>query len=143
MAEFFKNSLKISTFSAKNIRHSLCFISSSLVQNVHDYSVIPLWVKSVDNFGYLSVFSTDFGVHLTGSNPSLGENGTIGVSLVSDSKDLSSFQEHLGVIKECIRGNISDKEDGMSQILVNILSLYYILSTIIYHHHNHQLLNNQ
>jgi hypothetical protein len=88
-------------------------------------------------FGYLSVF-TDFGVHLTGSYPRLGENGTIGVSLVSDSKDLSSFEEHLGVIKECIRGNISDKEDGMSQILVNILSLFIFCHH--HHHHHHQYL---
>ena len=77
-------------------------------------------------------------MHVTGSNARDGEQSTIGVSLVSDSKDLSDCEEDLEVIKESISCDTLSKNDGMSHVLVNtLIYLWFILSMISYHHHHH------
>ena len=119
MAALFKTSFKNLKLSVKNVGYSLRYVSSPLTPNVQNYSATPLWSKKVNNFGYLRVFSGNFAVHLTGSSARDrrdGEQSTIGVSLVSDSKDLSG--EDLQVIKECVSCDTSSKNDGMSHVLI-------------------------
>ena len=122
MAARFKNRTKILKLSLKGLGYSLRYLSSTLLQNVPNCSVVPIWSQKVNNFGYLRVFSGNFGVHITGSNSWHGEQSTVSVSLVSDCKDVLKYEKDLGVIRECICCDASNKDDGLSQITVNLMT---------------------
>ena len=98
--------------------YSMRYFNTGQLRNVHNLPVIPVCSQVVNNFGNLKVFNENFKVHVKGSNSWKGNQPSVNVSLLSDNKDALGCEKNLQVLEKCIRCDISNEDNGLSQVRV-------------------------